>query len=150
MIPATGRLLNCASDRIKNNYIRVLNQLTDQHLLFRKLLYINRDSDSITYAQVQLHLNKFDLELEQFMKASEKDCHKYKRTNIEWSPYSGKWLQRRWLLSRIQQYLSGLMSDLRNLIRDCRRRGVTDPRTITQEELRMEFFCVQAEPGSPG
>jgi hypothetical protein len=28
VIPATGWLLNCASDRIKNNYIRVLNQLT--------------------------------------------------------------------------------------------------------------------------
>jgi hypothetical protein len=116
VIPATGRLLNCASDRIKNNYTRVLNQLTDRHLLFRKLLYINRDSNSITYAQVQLCLNKFDHELEQFMKASKKDCHKYKRTNIEWSPYSGKWLQRRWLLSRIQWYLSGLTSNPRNLI----------------------------------
>jgi hypothetical protein len=52
VILATGWLLNCASDMIKNNYSRVLNQLTDWHLLFRKLLYINRDSNSITYAQV--------------------------------------------------------------------------------------------------
>jgi hypothetical protein len=128
----------------------VLNQLTDWHLLFRKLLHINRDSNSITYAQVQLCLNKFDLELEQFMKASKKDCHKYKQTNIEWSPYSGEWLQQQWLLSRIQRYLSGLTSDPRNLVQDCRRCGVTDLRTITQEELRMDFFFVQAELGSPG
>jgi hypothetical protein len=52
VILATGRLLNCASDRIKNNYIRVLNQLTIWHLLFKKLLYIDWDSNSITNAQV--------------------------------------------------------------------------------------------------
>jgi hypothetical protein len=89
-------------------------------------------------------MNKFDLELEQFMKAAEKDCHKYKRANIEWSPYSGVWLHQWWLLACIQRYLSGKTRDPRNLIQDCRKRGVTDPRLITQDELRMEFFiCKQ-------
>jgi hypothetical protein len=61
-------------------------------------------------------MNKFDLELEQFMKVAEKDCHKYKRTDIEWSPYSGVWLHRWWLLACIQRYLSGKTGDPRNLI----------------------------------
>jgi hypothetical protein len=78
-------------------------------------------------------MNKFDLELEQFMKVAEKDCHKYKRTNIEWSPYFGVWLHQRWLLTCIQRYLSGKTRDPRNLIQDCRKRGVTDPRLITQD-----------------
>ena len=144
VIPAAGRLLNCASDKIKNNYIKVLNQLTERHLLFKKLLYIDRDSSEVTNAQLQLRLNKFDKELEEFMKSSERESHKYKRTNIEWSPLAGVWIQRRWLLTRIQRFLSGLTKDPRNLIRECRRRGVTDPRYITPEELRTEFYvCKQ-------
>ena len=77
------------------------------------------------------------------MKSSERDCHKYKRTDIEWSPQAGVWIQRRWLLTRIQRFLLGLTRDPRNLIRDCRRRGVTDPWCITPEELRMEIFVCQ-------
>ena len=144
VLPASGRLLNCASDRIKGNYIRVLNQLTSRHALFRKLLFIDVDSDNIPSSQVHLRMNKLDLELEQYMKAAEKDCHKYKRTNIEWSPYAGVWLVRRWLLVRIQRYLSGRIKDPRNLFRDCKRSGVKDPRCISDDELRVEFFvCKQ-------
>jgi hypothetical protein len=36
VLPATRRLLNCALDRIKNNYIQVLNQLSNRHLIFKK------------------------------------------------------------------------------------------------------------------
>jgi hypothetical protein len=89
-------------------------------------------------------MNKFDLEQEQFMKVAEKDCHKYKRTDIEQSPYLGVWLHQWWLLTRIQRYLSDKTGDPRNLIRDCRKQGVTDPRLITQDELCLEFFvCKQ-------
>ena len=94
VIPAGGRLLNCTSNKIKNNYIKVLNQLTERHLLFKKLLYIDRDSARVTHLQLQLRLNMFDRELEEFMKSSERECHKYKRTNIEWSPQAGVWIQR--------------------------------------------------------
>ncbi len=45
ILPASGQLLNCAAGRIKKNYIRVLNQLTAWHLLFKKLLYIDRHSN---------------------------------------------------------------------------------------------------------
>jgi hypothetical protein len=61
-------------------------------------------------------MNKFDLELEQFMKAAEKDCCKYKQTDIAWSWYSGVWLHQQWLLACIQRYLSGKTGDPRNLI----------------------------------
>jgi hypothetical protein len=35
VIPATGRLLNCSSNQIKNNYIQMLNQLANRHLSSR-------------------------------------------------------------------------------------------------------------------
>ena len=79
VLPAACRVLNCASDRIKQNYIRVLNQLSNRHHIFKKLLALSGDNDHISMVQVQLRMNKVDEELEQVMKSSERKCHKYKR-----------------------------------------------------------------------
>jgi hypothetical protein len=76
VIPAAGRLLNCTSDRIKNSHIHLLNQLTIRHSVFKKLYMIDCDSNYVSVASVQLRMNKVDLELEQFMKSSNNDCHK--------------------------------------------------------------------------
>ncbi len=124
VIPVARRLLTCSSDTIRNNYTAVLNQLVNRHLLFKKLLLINQDSD---HAELQLCLNLVDLELEQFMKSSEQGCHKYKWNNIEWSLYVGVWILRRWLLSRVQTFMSGKTRDPRNLFHDCWLKGMKDP-----------------------
>ena len=76
VIPISSRLLNCTSDKIKHSYISVLNQLTSRHLIYKKLLYIQQDSTRMTHAQLQLRMNKIDLELEEFGKSSEKDVIK--------------------------------------------------------------------------
>ncbi len=76
VIPIASCLLNRTSDKIRNNYILVLNQLSNNHLIFKKLLCIDRDSDHIFPAQVQICMNKVDLKLEQFMKLAESDNHK--------------------------------------------------------------------------
>jgi hypothetical protein len=92
VIPLAPRLLNCASDKIRNNYIAVLNQLLSMHLMFKKMLCIDRASNHLSPAILQLCMNKVDMESEQFMKLAEMDSHKYKRNNIEWSPYSSVWI----------------------------------------------------------
>ena len=88
VLPAVSRLLNCASNSIKRNYIPVLNQLSNRHHIFKKLLLIDQDSAHISQIQVQLRVNKVNLELEQFMKPSKKSSHKFKQNDIEWSPYA--------------------------------------------------------------
>jgi hypothetical protein len=119
----------------------VLNQLANRHLIFKKLLLLDQDSD---HAELHLSLNLANLELEQFMKSIEQGCHKYKRNNIEWSPYAGVWILRQWLLSRVLTFMSGKMRDPRNLFCDCRLKGVKDPRLIMVDELRTEFLvCKQ-------
>jgi hypothetical protein len=83
IILATHRLLKCALDCIKHNFIWVLNQLSNRHLIFKKLLTIDNKCNHNSPAQVWLHLNKVDLELEQFMKTVECNIHKFKHTHIE-------------------------------------------------------------------
>ncbi len=141
LLPAACCVLNCASGRIKQNYIWVLNQLSNRHHIFKKLLALSGDNDHISMVQVQLRMNKVDEELEQFMKSSEHKCHKYKRMDIEWSPLAGVWIHQQWLLYCVQNYLAGKTRDPRNLIKACRKRGVRDPHHITQDELQTEF-CV--------
>ncbi len=63
VIPIPSRLLNCVLDKIRKIYILVLNKLANRHLVFKKLLQIDKDSDHISPAQVQLHMNRVDIEL---------------------------------------------------------------------------------------
>ncbi len=98
VILAACHLLNCASGHFKHNYILVLNQLSNRHLIFKKLQRINNECDCISLAQVQLCLNNVDLELEQFINAAERNSHKFKCTRIEWSPHAGVWIHWNWLL----------------------------------------------------
>jgi hypothetical protein len=140
LILITGQLLNCALDKIKHNYIALLNQLSNRHLIFKKLLPIDNVSDHISPTKVQLCMNRVDLELKNFMKSAEKDSHKYKCNNIEWSPYVVVWIHRRWLLARVQSYLGGRTRDPHNLFCECCNREVKDPRKITSDELKTEFF----------
>jgi hypothetical protein len=85
-------------------------------------------------------MNKINAELEQFMKSSERECHKYLRNSIEWSPYASVWLHWRWLLTRVRDYLLGKTRDPRNLFRECEQQGVKDSHSITVDELKMEFY----------
>ncbi len=66
VIPASRRLLNCASDKIRCGYKRVLNQLVNRHLIFQKLLRIKQDCARVSINQIQLRMDRVDLELEQF------------------------------------------------------------------------------------
>jgi hypothetical protein len=123
VIPLACCLLNGASDKIRNNYSTVLNQLLNRHLMFKKMLCIDRTSNHLSPAIVQLCMNKVNMELEQFMKLVEMDSYKYKLNNIEWSPYSSGWIHQRWLLKRVQTHLSGKTCDPCNLFCECNTKG---------------------------
>ncbi len=86
------------------------------HLLFKKLLLINKESNHLSPAMIHLSMNKVDLELEHFMKSAEHHCHKYKWDNIKWSPYAGVWIHQRWLLAHVKKYLHVEIREPHNLI----------------------------------
>jgi hypothetical protein len=59
---------------------------------------MDRDLDSLSEAQFLVTINKVDKELEDFMKAAKKDCHKYIGGHIKWCPETGVWMKNCWLL----------------------------------------------------
>ena len=139
VVPAAGRKLT-DNDRHRGAYQTCLSQLCDRHRMFRKLWQLRRESASLTDSQWLLRMNKWDQELEQFMKSAEANCRRYKQNHIEWSPEVGSWLRRRWLLARVRKFKDGKIRDPRNLFRDCKKHGIKDPRRLTREELSLEFF----------
>jgi len=108
--------------------------------MFKKLLEIRESSDLLSVANFQLLMNRWDVELEDYMKSAENKCHKFKNCHIEWSPAVGIWLKRRWLLARVQKHLRGGVKDDRNLIRDCLKQNIKHPRRITQAELDIQVY----------
>jgi hypothetical protein len=53
----------------------VLNQLGNRHQVFGKLLFAESECHLIPHAQLHLQMNSIDVELEQFMKRFEWECH---------------------------------------------------------------------------
>ena len=74
------------------------------------------------------------------MKASEENCRKFKMNHLEWSPKVGVWIRRKRLLQRVGHFLEGRIPDPRNLLRDCKKRGISDQHLITREELGAELL----------
>ena len=73
------------------------------------------------------------------MLADEKKCRTFKQNHIEWSPAVRMWMKRRWLLERVQKFISRKRAwsrcRVRNLQRSCRRHKLAMPDKITMEEL---------------
>ena len=73
------------------------------------------------------------------MKSEENQYRSFKQDHIEWSPIVGVWIRRRWLhLGRVHKYLDTPSADPRNMIRDCKKHGITNLQQITQDDLDVE------------
>ena len=103
IVPPAGRKLHCNSERIRKNYCSVLNELADRHQMFRKLNGINRLADSMTVAEFQLIMNKWDDELTDYICSAESKCNKFHMGTIDYSPEANAWLRRRWLHSKVTE-----------------------------------------------
>jgi hypothetical protein len=88
-------------------------------------------------------MNNWDKELVEFKLHSKMNCTKFKTCHIKWSPEVGFWLSRRWLLARVKVYVMGLgPPDSCNLIRDCLRSHLFDPRCISYSDVMIQTEIV--------
>ncbi len=89
-------------------------------------------------------MNNWDLELTQYKLHSESNCTIFKSCDIEWSPKISLWLSRRWLLARVQRFVLGQgPPDPCNLIRDCLRSHLFDPRLISHSKDMIHIHITQ-------
>ncbi len=90
--------------------------------------------------EVLFMMNNWDKELVQFKLHSKANCTKFKTCNIKWSPMVGFWLAQHWLLVGFTMYLAGTGTpDLCNLIRDCMRSHLFDPRSVSHSDVMIQI-----------
>ena len=108
--------------------------------MYQRIYFIYSNIDTFSDAEFMNMMNNWDRELVQFKLHSEDNATKFKSCQIEWSPEVGFWLARRWLLARVKTYVTGLGTpDPRNLIRDCLRSHLFDPRTVSYSDVMIHI-----------
>ena len=130
----------CHCKQIRDNYNNVLNELTGRYEMHRKMNGLTKLADIMTAADFQTEINRWDEEFTDYMRAAEERCHKYKHNHVEWSPEFGVWKRRQIMLYCVGKYLRGNIRDSRNLIRDCIKKKISNPRLMDEEHLHVELF----------
>jgi len=127
-------------------YNTELTAKCDEHNIFGRMDKILRLTDYLDRDDFEMIMNALDIEFTQLMLHSENEVSKFMMGHIEWSPIIGIWLSRRWLLKRVQHWMMGNGTpDPRNLIRDCYKFNIPDPRTASYETICIHFEITNAE-----
>jgi hypothetical protein len=123
-----------------NAYNAELDSLCNHHKMYQRIYFIYSNIDSFSNADFMNMMNNWDRELVRFKLHSEINSTKFKSCQIEWSPEAGFWLARRWLLVRVKTYVTGLGTpDPCNLIHDCLRSHLFDPRTVSYSNVMIQI-----------
>jgi hypothetical protein len=108
--------------------------------MYQRIYFIYSNIDSFSDADFMNTMNNWDRELVQFKLHSKDNATKFKSCQIEWSPEVGFWLARWWLLARVKTYVTELGTpDPHNLICDCLRSHLFDPRTVSYSDVMIHI-----------
>ena len=147
-----SRSLTCKITRIRRKYSTTLSDLVTRHNMESKLDCIQELSNTVSAESVHQMHNKWDREMGDFMRHSEKVCTKFKSCAIEFSPTVGQWLRRRAVLKWLLRWHAGKVPDTRNLCRAARRANIVDPLSLSENEVKLRLqkclehlFDLQAE-----
>jgi hypothetical protein len=115
-----------------STYNAELTKMCDDHNMFQRMDTIYCLTDYLTPEDFSLLMNSWDDELIQYMLHSKVHVSTFMMGHIEWSPTIGIWLSRRSLLHRVRCWMLGQGSpDPHNMIRDCLKLNISDPRKST-------------------
>jgi hypothetical protein len=104
-----------------------------------KLEVIRNVKDNLSAETVHGMHNKWDKEMGEFMRRSEKVCTKFKSCALEFSPTVGQWLRRRAILKWLLRWHEGKVPDTCNLCRAARRANIQDPLSLSKPEVKFAY-----------
>jgi hypothetical protein len=112
--------------------------------MYERIYFIFSHVDFLSDKDFTYLMNNWDSELTQYKLHSESSCTIFKSCDTEWSPEIGLWLSQRWLLARVQRFVLGQgPPDPCNLIQDCLRSHLFDPRLISHSEVMIHIHITQ-------
>jgi hypothetical protein len=146
IVRCSARKLHCFSSRMVNLYCAELTSVCDRHNMFNCMDLLIRHTDFLAKDDFIQLINSWDSELTQFMIHLESHCSKFMMGHIEWSPTVGLWLSHWWLLHRICLWMIGVgVPDPRNMIRECLKLNLPNPRTSTYGTICAQIIVTNRE-----
>jgi hypothetical protein len=112
--------------------------------MYERIYFIYSHVDFLSIKDFTYLMNNWDSELTQYKFHLESSCTIFKSCDIEWSPEIGLWLSQWWLLARVQKFVLGQgPPDPRNLIQDCLRSHLFNPRLISHSKVMIHIHITQ-------
>ena len=143
LVRPEGRRLRCDVEKSVKNYNKVLKQLYLRHRVFEKFERIDQNYDTMTAAEFQLELNRWDREVVEYKRCAESKCNKKYDGTIPFSDEVGVWFNRLRIYRWMARFKEGRVKDPRNLFRQCKRHGVPQPRELSPEDVAArEASCL--------
>jgi hypothetical protein len=140
IVHCSARKLHCKSTRLVHSYNAELDMLCNCHKMYQRIYFIYSNLHSFLDKESFFMMNNWDKELVQIKLHFEVNCTKFKTCHIEWSPEVGFWLAWCWLLVCVKMYLAGIGTpDPCNLIRDCMRSRLFDPRRVSHSDVMIQI-----------
>ena len=94
VVPVKARRLNSKVPRIRESYIKSLEEAFQKRDILSRLQRLEKDASFPASADVKEALERIDNEMEEMMLASEKSCRKLYAGHYEFSPTVQHWLKR--------------------------------------------------------
>jgi hypothetical protein len=121
-----------------------MDLVCSRHKMYERIYFIYSHVEYLSDKDFAYLMNNWDSELTQYKLHSESNCTKFKSCDIEWSPEIGFWLSQWWLLARVQRFVLGQgPPDPCNMIRDCLRSHLFDPRLISHSKVMIHIQITQ-------
>jgi hypothetical protein len=140
IVQCSAQKLHCKSTRLVKSYNPKLDMLCNQHKMYQRIYFIYSHIGCFSDDGFLYLMNNWDCKLVQFKLHLEVECTKFKTCHIEWSPEVSFWLSGQWLLTRVKVFVMGLgPADPCNLIRDCFRAHLCNPRYISHSHVMIQI-----------
>jgi hypothetical protein len=137
IVHCSARKLHFESKQLVQSYNAELDMvLCNCRKIYQRIYFIYSNIDSLSDEEFLYLMKNWVKELVQFKFHSEVNYTKFKTCHIKCSPEVGFWLSCHWLLACVKVFIMGLgPPNPCNLIRDCLRSHLFDPRCISYSNV---------------
>ena len=139
----SSRMLNCAIDRTRRQYVGSLVRLATLHKMHDKLDSLF--TTNLSVEDLTREHEKFDRQMGELMASAEASCTRYKSREIEFSPEVNILIKRKQVLSWILRYIDGKVPHPGRLERAARAHCIENALELTREEVEGRIQVCKAE-----
>jgi len=137
VVRANCRQLNCKTYSLFS-YMKILETLMDEHKMDGRLYaIIDAIVDDTPMAEQDAKMEGLDRQMVELQKCAERRCRKVIKPNMEFSGLVKLWHERVQAYKALIKWKTGNSCNSSNIIRTALRRGISNPRQLSLEQMQL-------------